>query len=74
MSGLEQKFPGQVTARNVSAATDEAKAACEELGFTNHGLVIRSADGDALFSQPDHSVNMEAVEAALRKSLGASSS
>ena len=46
MSGLDQEFEGKVVAANVDATTPEAAAVCKELGFGNHGIVIRSADGD----------------------------
>ena len=70
VSGLEQKFPGKVTARNVDATTPEAREAIRELGFKSHGLVIRSADGKALWKQADHTVQMSAVEKALHGILG----
>ena len=70
VSGLEQKFPGKVTARNVVAGDPEARAAVREMGFKSHGLVIRSADGTALWNQADHTVRMDEVEAALRDILG----
>ena len=67
VSGLEQEFPGQVKAQNLDATTDEAKKAIQELGFHNHGLVIRSADGKVLHKEADHSVDMEKVRAAIRE-------
>jgi hypothetical protein len=70
VSGLEQKFPGKVTAHNVDATTPEARKEIEDLGFKSHGLVIRSADGRALFKQPDHKVQIERVEKALHGILG----
>ena len=42
------------------------KQIVEELGFNNHGLVIRSPEGKTLWSQPDHQVVMDDVNAALR--------
>ena len=66
VSGLEKEFPGKVTAQNVDASTAEAKNAVKELGFKNHGLVIRDAAGKAVWKQPDHTVKMEDV----RKALG----
>ena len=65
MSGLEQEFPGKVVCRNVDATTPEATARVSELGFDNHGLVIRSAGGEALWKQPDHEVEMGAVRKAI---------
>jgi hypothetical protein len=41
----------------------------EGLGFANHGLVIRSADGETLWSQPDHDVKIEDVRAKLQELL-----
>ena len=70
VSGLEQAFPGKVTAHNVDATTPEARTAIRELGFKSHGLVIRSADGKALWKQPDHTVQMRDVEGALHGILG----
>ena len=70
VSGLEQAFPGKVTAHNVDASTPEARTAIRELGFKSHGLVIRSTDGKVLWKQPDHTVQMGDVEAALHGILG----
>ena len=61
VSGLEQEFHGKVVARNIDATTPESKKAIQELGFKTHGLVIRSAKGDVLFKQPDHSVKMDEI-------------
>jgi len=58
---LEQEFPGRVRAHNLDATTPENKKIVRDLGFENHGLVIRSADGKALWKQPDHEVKMEDV-------------
>ncbi|MFQ5670125.1 MAG: hypothetical protein ACE5HD_06350 [Acidobacteriota bacterium] len=67
MSGLEQQFPRQVRAHNVDATTPEAARACKALGFANHGLVIRSQEGEVLWAQPDHTVNIEDVRAQIRQ-------
>ena len=67
VSGLEQEFPGQVRAYHVDATTPEAARVCSELGFENHGLVIRSSEGELLWSQPDHEVNMDDVRAQLNR-------
>ncbi len=72
VSGLESEFPGKVIGRNVDAATQEGKDAVKELGFKNHGLVIRDEAGKALWKQPDHLVNMEAVRKALKELTGSS--
>ena len=69
VSGLEQAFPGKVTAHNVDASTQEAKKDVQDLGFISHGLVIRSTDGQTLFKQPDHKVEMEGVVQALHEIL-----
>ena len=69
MSGLEQEFPGQVTAHNVDATTPESKAVVQELGWGNHGLVIRSPGGEALWNQPDHEVNVDDARAKLMELL-----
>ncbi len=65
MSDLEQEFRTKVVATNVDATTAENRRAVQDLGFRNHGLVIRSAQGDVLWKQPDHEVEI----AALRKAL-----
>ena len=67
MSELGQEFDGKVVAHNVDATTEEAAAICQGLGFKNHGLVIRSGEGDALWSQPDHEVDMDDVRAKLEE-------
>jgi hypothetical protein len=71
VSGLEQDFPGQVKAGNVDSTTPEAKKAIAELGFKNHGLVVRSADGKVLHKQPDHSVDIDAARKAIAEILKA---
>ena len=65
MSGLENEFPGQVVAKNVDATTPESKQICSDLGFANHGLVVRDTAGDVLWKQPDHDVKIEDVRVAL---------
>ena len=67
VSGFEREFPGKVAAYNVDATTDESKAICQQLGFKNHGLVIRSADGETLWTQPDHDVVVADVRAKLQE-------
>lgn len=61
MSGLDQEYKGKVRGQNLDATTDENKKVVKELGFENHGLVIRSADGKALWKEPDHEVKIEDV-------------
>ena len=70
MSDLEQEFPGRLVARNVDATTAESKRTVEELGFGNHGLVIRSGDGEVLWKRPDHEVDVVELRGALEKLLG----
>jgi hypothetical protein len=70
VSGLEQGFPGKVTAHNVDATTPEAREAIRDLGFKSHGIVIRSVDGKALWTQADHTVQMESVKRAIHEILG----
>jgi len=69
VSGLEQQFPGKVTARNVDASEPESKKDVQDLGFISHGLVIRSTDGKILFKQPDHRVELDQVVRALHEIL-----
>ena len=71
VSGLEQEFPGQVKAANEDATTPEAKKAIKDLGFKNHGLVVRSADGQVVHKQPDHSVDIDAARKAIAEVLKA---
>jgi hypothetical protein len=69
VSGLEKEFEGKVKARNVDATTAESKKEIAALGFTTHGLVIRSADGKPLLKQADHTVDMDVVRKELRTLL-----
>lgn len=71
VSGLENEFPGKVKARNVDSTTEEGVKAVQELGFQNHGLVIRDRAGKVLFKQPDHTVKIDDVRQALRQILSA---
>lgn len=70
VSGLEEEFPGRVKSHNVDATTAESKEAVAQLGFRNHGIVIRSAAGEVLWTQPDHQVEMEDVRAKLKELTG----
>jgi hypothetical protein len=70
VSGLEQEFPGKVTAHNVDATTPQSREAVQGLGFKSHGIVIRTADGKVLWKQADHSVQMEDVKKAIHEILG----
>ena len=67
VSGLEQEFPGKVTAHNVDATTPQSRVAIRGLGFKSHGIVIRSPNGKVLWKQPDHQVNMDDVRKALKE-------
>ena len=65
MSGLENEYPDKVVTQNVDATTPESKQICKDLGFANHGLVIRNAQDNVLWKQPDHDVKIEDVRVAL---------
>ena len=67
MSGLDQEFPGKIVCQNVDATTEESKRVVGDLDFKNHGLVIRSHEGEAVWTQPDHEVDMDAVRTAIRE-------
>jgi len=61
VSGLDQEYKGKVHGQNLDATTPENMKVVKSLGFENHGIVIRSADGKVLWTQPDHTVKMEDV-------------
>jgi len=69
VSGLEQEFAGKVKAENVDASTEEARKAVKELGFKNHGLVVRDVKGKVLHKQPDHTVDIDAARTAIQEIL-----
>ncbi|HYX19602.1 MAG TPA: hypothetical protein VFA98_02010 [Thermoanaerobaculia bacterium] len=69
MSGLEQEYKGRVQGENLDATTPENRKIVKELGFDNHGLVIRSSDGKVLWKEPDHEVKVEDVRRELDKLL-----
>ena len=69
MSGLEQEYKGRVRSQNLDASTPENKKAIKELGFENHGLVIRSPEGKAVWKQTDHEVKIEDVRRELDRLL-----
>jgi len=69
VSGFEQEFPGKVRAKNVDATTPEAVKDIQSLGFHNHGLVIRSANGKVLWKQADHTVKIDEVRAEIEQLL-----
>ncbi len=68
MSGLAEEFP-DVAAANVDATTPEGQREIAALGFDTHGLAVRSAAGEVLFSQPDHTVDMDATRREIRRLL-----
>ena len=70
MSGLGEEYKGKVRGENLDATTPENAKVVKSLGFDNHGLVIRSADGKVLWKEPDHEVKIEDVRRALDKLLG----
>jgi hypothetical protein len=61
VSGLEQEYKGKVRGQNLDATTPENLKVVKDLGFENHGLVIRSSEGKVLWRQADHDVKMEDV-------------
>lgn len=67
MSGLEQEFPGEVVAENVDATLPESEMVIRELGFANHGLVVRSPEGQVVLKQADHTVDVDALRERLRE-------
>jgi hypothetical protein len=66
VSGLTEEFEGRVVAENVDAMTPETEQICKDLGFQNHGLVVRDGDGKVLWSQADHSVVVEDARVAIK--------
>jgi len=66
---LEQEYKGRVRGQNLDATTEENKKIVRSLGFENHGMVIRSADGKVLWKQPDHDVNVEDMRRELAELL-----
>jgi hypothetical protein len=67
VSGLDEEYKGRVHGQNLDATAEENKKIVRELGFENHGLVIRSAAGKVLWKEPDHEVKMEDVRKELDK-------
>jgi len=61
VSGLEQDYKGKVRGQNLDATTAENKKIVKDLGFENHGHVIRSPEGKVLWKEPDHEVKIEDV-------------
>jgi hypothetical protein len=70
VSGLGEEYKGKVRGENLDATTPENAKVVKSLGFDNHGLVIRSADGKVLWKEPDHEVKIEDVRRELDKLLG----
>ncbi len=71
MSELQEEQPDRIRAENVDATAPELADTIQELGFKNHGLVIRSTGGEVLWKQPDHEVKMDEARAWLHHRLGA---
>jgi hypothetical protein len=69
VSGLDKEYPGKVHGQNLDATTEENEKICKELGFSSHGLVIRSAEGKVLWKQADHKVKMDEVRKELDELL-----
>jgi hypothetical protein len=69
VSGLDKDYAGKVHGQNLDATTEENEKIVKELGFSSHGLVIRSADGKVLWKQADHKVKMEDVRKELDELL-----
>jgi hypothetical protein len=59
VSGLDKEYEGKVHGQNLDATTEENAKIVKELGFSSHGLVVRSADGKVLWKQSDHNVKIE---------------
>jgi len=56
-----------VTSTNIDATIESSVSAVRALGFERHGLVVRSAAGEVLLKQADHSVDLERVRLMLRE-------
>jgi hypothetical protein len=69
VSGLEQEYNGRVRSQNLDATTPENERIVRELGFSSHGLVIRSPEGKVLWKQADHGVKMEEVRGEIARLL-----
>jgi hypothetical protein len=69
VSGFETEYKGRVKGQNLDATTEENAKIVRALGFENHGLVIRSADGKTLWKQADHEVKIEDVRKELDRLL-----
>ena len=69
VSGFNAEFEGRIVILNTDATIEDSKREVAELGFNNHGLVIRSPQGEVLWSQPDHEVNIEQVRAQIGEIL-----
>jgi hypothetical protein len=65
VSEMNEQYGDKVVATNLDATTDENVKICQDLGFKNHGMVIRDSAGTTLWSQPDHEVKVEDVRAKL---------
>jgi hypothetical protein len=56
VSSLPAEFGNQISVRQVSHLEPEAKQVVRELGWANHGLVIRE-NGKIMYSASDHRAN-----------------
>ena len=69
VSGFGNEFGEGIVAQNVDATKPENAKICQDLGFANHGLVIRSGTGEVLFKQADHEVKVDEVKKAIAELL-----
>ena len=69
MSGLAKEFPRRVRTESIEAVSPESREEIAALGFRSHGLVIRSPEGEILWKQADHEVDVEDARQALRELL-----
>lgn len=70
MSELGDEYGTKIEAANLDATTEENARICQQLGFGNHGIVIRDPSGKTLWSQKDHEVVVEDVRKKLDELLG----
>ena len=69
VSGLDKEFAGVVKTENLNARDAESQKVIKEVGFRNHGLIIRNARNEIVWKQADHTVNMDDVRTAIRTLL-----
>jgi hypothetical protein len=68
VSSFPAELQGRVAVRTVSHLTPEAKRVVQQMGWSNHGLVIRR-DGEVLYSARDHRANAYDALVALKTAL-----